>query len=76
MQNENRAALLRVGDVSRRLGIHHQTAYLKLKRGDIPSVRVCRAIRADPQALESWIEQGASREAFAGRTSSRRECRY
>jgi excisionase family DNA binding protein len=58
MQNESRAALLRVGDVSRRLGIHRQTAYLKLKRGDIPSVRVGRAIRVDPQALEAWIQQG------------------
>ncbi|MBA3733838.1 MAG: helix-turn-helix domain-containing protein [Actinobacteria bacterium] len=51
-------SLLKVGDVARRLQLGRQTCYLKLRRGEIPSVRIGRTVRVDELELERWISAG------------------
>lgn len=60
MEQVETPQMLKVGDVARRLGFARQTTYLKLKRGEIPSVRVGRSIRVDPAELERWIREGGT----------------
>ena len=47
--------LLRVADVSRRLGVHRSTAYRLIHSGEIPAVRVGGSIRIDPRELEQYV---------------------
>ena len=55
-QTETRQPL-KVGDVSRRLGLARQTTYRLIQRGEIPSLRVGRSIRVDPAELERLIRK-------------------
>ena len=55
------AALIGATEVARRLGISRGRVYLLARGGTIPpgvSVRVGRALRFDPTALDAWIAAG------------------
>lgn len=49
--------LLRVSEAAERCSIGRSTAYELLASGQLPSVRVGRAVRVPVRALEAWIEE-------------------
>jgi len=51
----NLDVLLRCEDVARVLNISRSMAYQLIQRGEIPSVRLGRAVRVHPKALEQFI---------------------
>ena len=55
--------LLKWEDVARILNISRSFAYLLMKRGEIPSVRLGRSIRVRPSDLDLYIEKNTSRSA-------------
>lgn len=50
--------LMTLRDAARRLGIGYAYAAELARRGIIPSVRLARTVRVDPQQLERWISDG------------------
>lgn len=48
--------LLNAIQVAKRLGISKEFAYSIMRRGDIPVVRLGRAVRVRPKDLEEFIE--------------------
>jgi excisionase family DNA binding protein len=55
-ENESKLdILLRGTDVARILNISRALAYQLIQRGEIPSVRLGRAVRVHPKALEQFI---------------------
>jgi excisionase family DNA binding protein len=50
--------LLTIAEVAARLGITPARAYEACRRGLIPSVRIGRQVRVDPDALAKWIAAG------------------
>lgn len=58
--------LLTVGDIAQRLQISQSFAYALMQRGEIPTVRLGRAVRVRPQDLEDFISssvQGAQQHS-------------
>lgn len=49
-----------------RLGLHPQTIYVMIARGDLPHGRIGRAVRIDWPAVEKALEEGQAPKA-AGR---------
>jgi excisionase family DNA binding protein len=47
--------LLTVPEAARRLSLGRATAYLLAQRGELPVVRIGRAVRIPARALEAWI---------------------
>ena len=47
--------LLTVNDIAQRLQISQSFAYALMQRGEIPTVRLGRAVRVRPQDLEDFI---------------------
>jgi excisionase family DNA binding protein len=47
--------LLTVPEAARRLSLGRATAYLLVQRGELPVVRIGRAVRIPARALEAWI---------------------
>ncbi len=52
--------LLKSEEVARILHVSRSFAYLLMKRGDIPTVRIGTAVRVRPQDLEQYIQKRAS----------------
>ena len=52
--------LLRREDVARILNISRSFAYLLMKRGEFPIVRMGRSVRVRPSDLEQYIEKNTS----------------
>jgi len=52
--------LLRASEVADRLGISLTFSYLLMQRGEIPTVRLGRAVRVRPSDLEQYIEMNIS----------------
>ena len=54
-----RAPLLTIPEVARRLGLHRDTVYRKIQRGEIPAVRIGHdetgPLRVDADELERWL---------------------
>jgi excisionase family DNA binding protein len=50
--------LLRVAEVATRLDITEARAYELARTGALPTVRIGRQIRVDPDALQAWIDNG------------------
>lgn len=48
-------ALLTVPEAARRLSLGRATAYRMVQMGELPSVRIGRAVRVPAQALAAWI---------------------
>ena len=55
--------LLRREDVARILNISRSYAYLLMKRGELPIVRIGRSVRVRPSDLEQFIEKKTSSQA-------------
>jgi excisionase family DNA binding protein len=55
--------LLKVGEVTERLGLSRSTVMGLLARGDIESLTIGRARRVMSSRLEAWIETRAESEA-------------
>ena len=53
--------LLKSEEVARILHVSRSFAYLLMKRGDIPTVRVGNAVRVLPQDLERYIQERHSK---------------
>ena len=49
--------LLRASEVASILNISRSLAYRLMKQGDIPSIRINRAVRVHPRDLEVFIEE-------------------
>ena len=52
--------LLKSEEVAHILHVSRSFAYLLMKRGDIPTVRIGTAVRVRPQDLEEYISKRAS----------------
>ena len=57
--------LLTSEEVARILHVSRSFAYLLMKRGDIPTVRIGTAVRVRPQDLEQYISKRVSQNATA-----------
>jgi len=57
--------LLKSEEVARILHVSRSFAYLLMKRGDIPTVRVGNAIRVLPGDLEQYIQERHSKNETA-----------
>jgi excisionase family DNA binding protein len=53
----NFTALLRAEEVADILNIGKSTVYLRIKCGDIPSIRVGSSVRVLPEDLANYIQQ-------------------
>ena len=51
--------LLKGKEVAAMLGVSASFAYLLMKRGDIPTVRIGTAVRVRPEDLERYIREKA-----------------
>ena len=51
--------LLKSDEVAKTLHVSRSFAYLLMKRGDIPAVRVGTAVRVRPEDLERYINNNA-----------------
>jgi excisionase family DNA binding protein len=61
--------LMTVTEVARRLSLGRATTYRLVQQGELPSVRVGRAVRVPVQALDDWVEaRTRSRAASTART--------
>jgi len=61
------ARLLKGKEVASMLGVSTSFAYLLMKRGDIPTVRIGSAVRVRPEDLERYInEKAAQNQASLG----------
>lgn len=55
MLAEPEKALLTVAEAARRLSLGRATAYQMVQRGELPVVRIGRAVRIPARALEEWV---------------------
>jgi excisionase family DNA binding protein len=51
--------LLQPGEVAETLGISKSQAYMLIKSGDIPSIRIGTSVRVQLEALREWIARKA-----------------
>ena len=56
----NEEHLLTSEEVAQKLHVSRSFAYLLMKRGDIPTVRIGTAVRVRPKDLEQYISERAS----------------
>ena len=49
--------LLKGGEVAKKLHVSRSFAYLLMRRGDIPTVRIGIAVRVRPEDLERYIHE-------------------
>lgn len=58
--NETDVLLLRPDAVCRTLGLSRSTVYKMLESGELPSMRVGKAIRVPVAALRQWVKANTS----------------
>ena len=51
--------LLTITEASQYLSLHPKTIYFMARKGELPVVKVGRAVRFDRVALDRWIEKSA-----------------
>lgn len=49
--------LLEPRELAARLNVSREAVYDKVKRGELPFVRIGRLIRFDPVKIEEWLER-------------------
>ncbi len=49
--------LLKADEVARRLSLGRATVYLLMSVGELPTVRIGRAVRVPADGLQRWVEQ-------------------
>jgi excisionase family DNA binding protein len=49
------SVLLRIPEAAQRLGLSRTMAYQMVRRGELPVVRIGRAVRVPLHALELWV---------------------
>jgi excisionase family DNA binding protein len=59
------ADLMTVKEAAQKLGVKPQLVYIMTTRGQLPSVKVRRAVRIDPTDLASFIELNKRRSPLA-----------
>ncbi len=64
--------LLNGDEVARILHVSRSFAYLLMKRGDIPAVRIGTAVRVRPQDLEQYIQKRTTQNEKAAGLFSRK----
>lgn len=52
--------LITANEVARQTGIPEWRVYERVRAGDLPHVRIGRAVRFDPAAVRAWIENGGT----------------
>jgi len=52
--------LIRASELAKILAVAPRTVYLCAQRGEIPCVRINRALRFDPVAIRRWIRDGGT----------------
>ena len=57
LKNIENERLLKASDVSRILNISRALAYRLLRQGEIPTVRICHAVRVKSADLEEYIQR-------------------
>jgi len=65
--------LLKGKEVAAMLGVSNSFAYLLMKRGDIPTVRIGSAVRVRPEDLERYINEKALENAPASSLTVRED---
>jgi excisionase family DNA binding protein len=65
MPAEQEQLLLRIPDAAARLGIGRSTFYELLRRREISTVRIGRAVRVPAAALRAWVEAKVNEDAGA-----------
>lgn len=51
--------LIKVGELSRMLGIRPDSIYRFVSQKRIPHVKIGRATRFDPEAIDKWIQENS-----------------
>ncbi len=51
------AEVMTVSEVARYLRVNPQTVYRKAKAGELPAVRIGRAIRFQKSELDAWLKK-------------------
>ncbi len=62
------STLLTVSEAARRLALGRATTYRLVQLGELPSVRIGRAVRVPARALDEWVAartKGAVADGFA-----------
>jgi excisionase family DNA binding protein len=59
MEIQNDALLLRIPEAAQRLGLGRSTIYELIASGDLPAVRIGRAVRVPASRLAAWVERQA-----------------
>ena len=54
------ADVMTVSEVAQYLRVNPQTVYRKVKAGELPTLRIGRAIRFRRAELDAWLKEGAS----------------
>ena len=57
MAGDGRRLLLKLPQVVERAGLSRSTIYELIASGEIPVVRIGRAVRVPAAALEAWVER-------------------
>ncbi|MDB5294893.1 MAG: Transcriptional regulator [Phycisphaerales bacterium] len=59
-------SLLPPPDAARALSVSERTLFTLTQRGDLPAVRIGRAVRYDPADLRRYVERAKGREVARG----------
>lgn len=60
-ERNEREGLWTAERVASYLGLHPQTVYAKARAGEIPSLKIGRALRFRPEEIEAWVDEQAER---------------
>lgn len=61
MAVDNEKLLLRVSEAQRILSLSRSTVYAMIASGEIPSVRIGRAVRVPVDGLRDWVKRQAEK---------------
>jgi excisionase family DNA binding protein len=59
LQNRDEQLLLRIPEAAARLGLGRSTIYELIAAGELPAIKIGRAVRVPASRLTAWVEQQA-----------------